>query len=285
MSGDGYQNYFACLGPARSGTSWLHNYLHTHSSAQMTTMKEMHWFDTTTQVKADKKRERMQARWTRIRAQLENPDGKLSRWQSEIRDRAQMQSDEDYHSFLTRHCQPEDVFGDITPSYGRLQQDGYARMLALFPKARLILLLRNPADNLWSRVAHARSNKQRPGTLEENFAQRLAIDSVQTRKVSIEEIHARATAFAPTAPVHCLFTEDLFSSRADQTLQELCSFLSITGAPAAQHDFTQNRGSYHPLPEDLRARAVQQFSASFAFAAKHMGRVPDSWAKDMDAYL
>ena len=187
--------------------------------------------------------------------------------------------------FSPRHCQPEDVFGDITPSLratttGRIRADaGPVSKSAADPAAA------HPADNLWSRVAHARSNKQRPRHPEENLRNGLRSTAYRHAKSALRKYTQGRQLLRPLQPVHCLFTEDLFSSRADQTLQELCSFLSITGAPAAQHDFTQNRGSYHPLPEDLRARAVQQFSASFAFAAKHMGRVPDSWAKDMDAYL
>lgn len=248
----------------------------------MTAMKEIHWFDTATGVKENKKQARVQKRWAARRAALALSGAPPTSVDLELRDRAQMETDEDYRRFLTSRCGPDAVFGDMTPGYSRLQAEGYRRLLDVFPQARFILLLRNPADNMWSRLAHRRDNANAPGRIEDNL--RVFLDGGGSRMTSqrIETIYARAREHVVETRIHCLFTEDLFSHHADAALGDLCAFLRITGKLAAQNTYDSNRGTYAPMPPELRKRTASHFAQSYHFAERLMGRVPDNWAREME---
>ncbi|MEP3785622.1 sulfotransferase [Ascidiaceihabitans sp.] len=282
---DRHQNYFACLGPARSGTTWLHRYLRDHSTAKMTTMKEIHWFDTATGVKPDRKSARMAVRWANIRKKAAQSGRPLSDVQLEVRDRALMKSDADYRRFFTDRFGPDDTFGDVTPSYWRLTPDGFGRMLDVFPEAKIVFLMRNPTDAMWSRAAHAISNGGAQQTQDQIVRSRLTAEASAFDLPPLQDIHSKLVSVFHPHRIHCVFTEDLFSDNADATLTALCNFLGVKGAPVQRHTYNGNRGIYDPMPKDLRHTVACHYRQTYAFAKQHMKRLPEPWERDMQAIL
>lgn len=280
-----HQNYFTYIGLARSGSSWLHAYLKDHTTAQMTTMKEISWIEVPPCIKQVKFTARCKARWADIQNRVETEGIKLQPHHLEIRDRAAMRSDTDYQRFFTSRADPDAVFGDITPRNGRLQKDGFERILALFPNAKMIFPIRNPADNIWSRAAHSARRKRHDEPMEDHILRRLEAVANDADVPPAPQIYNNAAQYVSPENIHTLYTEHLFSDQADDTLAKLCDFLAIKGGPVAKHEFTRNRGSYHPMPEHVRSVAVQHFAQSYHWAFKNVPNLPENWQRDIDTYL
>lgn len=260
----------------------MHRYLRDFTTAKMTVMKEIHWFDTATGVKPDRKRAQTQKRWADIQAKNAVSGRAATPSQLELRDRARMDSDSDYRRFFTDRFAPDDVFGDVTPSYSRLQSDGFRRMLNVFPAAKIVFLMRNPADAQWSRAAHACKNGGETANMHSIVTRRLAANEQSRIVLRLEDIHDTLAANVPLERIHCIFTEDLFSPHADTVLSALCAFLGIKGRPAALNTFDKNRGHYDPMPDPLRRSVVRHFAPTYRFAEHHMGRLPPSWRDDLE---
>lgn len=281
-----HQNYFTYISLARAGSSWLQRYLHNHSTAQMSRMKEMHWFDEPPMTKSQDRTDRAQVKWEDFQARAAKGKLNIAPRHLEFRDRSLMRTDEDYRRFYTSRFDPDAVFGDITPSYGRMQTSAFKRVLAVFPEAKFLQFIRNPADHMWSRVAHMR-NSLRGDTPAEEWMQDW-LDKVENKTETMfpPQIYATATKTVSPDKIYTQFSENLFSDRADETLEDMCNFLEITGEPAANNTFTKNRGHYEPLPEHLRHKAVKTLAAHYHWGARMGGsNLPASWQRDMDDYL
>ncbi|SPH22235.1 hypothetical protein ASD8599_02981 [Ascidiaceihabitans donghaensis] len=280
-----HENYFSYISLARAGSSWLHAYLKNHTTAQMTATKEINWFNRRNPKQRQRIDARIRARWEATQQQLLNGEIEMTPGILEYRDRFEMRTDADYKRFFTSRVEPDAVFGDITPSYGRLSQIEFGRMLALFPETKLIFLMRNPAEQLWSRAAHQIKNKSLTVTMEQIVGQWMAPCIPSNPIPFAPEIYENAVQSVPPERIFRHFTEHMFSENADEMLQELCGFLGIIGKPVAKHEFTRNRGRYPPLPEELRKSIVQRTAKSYLWAEKTISNLPDNWRRDIELYL
>lgn len=121
---------FVCIGGAKCGTTSLYEYLRSHPQVYLPDQKELHFFSAPDL--------------------LERPNGPGTRWalESVVRDEA------DYRSRFI-DARPDQILGDISPSY--LNCDGAAgRIHEMIPDAKIIILLRNPVDRMFSQYMHLR---------------------------------------------------------------------------------------------------------------------------------
>ncbi len=145
---------FLCIGAQKAGTTWLDRNLRCHPDLWLPPLKELHYFDFMSRphiFDIFSARPRLR-RWTRnrikvaIRSSLAN--WRIAPWY--------------LHFFLAYHTdswycdlfQPsgDRLSGEVTPNYARLDDSVVAQVYALAPNARIIYLLRDPVQRLWSQV-------------------------------------------------------------------------------------------------------------------------------------
>lgn len=154
---------FLCIGAQRGGTTWLHQALGALPGLWLPPVKELHYFD----------HAQAPERWDAFRAAQA----------LEILGSADADADAERRAWALDHAfggpptdawysrrfdpaPPDALLGEITPAYATLDQAGIARVLALLPRVKVLLLLRDPVRRALSGAAHALRMAGRPVTAE-----------------------------------------------------------------------------------------------------------------------
>lgn len=153
---------FICIGAQKAGTTWLYYALQPHPQVWFPPVKEFHYFDLptplpTAAVTAHRKRFRTQIR--KMGRALRDGRHQDLVWLS--RYLFLPRSDDWYASLFEppAGC----ITGDVTPAYSRLDERRVARICGLAPHARIIFIMRDPVERIWSQ---ARMDLGRRGKLE-----------------------------------------------------------------------------------------------------------------------
>ena len=273
--------YSAIIGPPRSGTTWLHKYLFSCTNIGVTYTKEINWFNVDTGQSNPRQKPAIEKHYREAMARADLRGDGLRPWEEERRDRFNMKTDQDYVRFFTDRFPPDQPIVDVSPGYSKLLVGGYERIQASFPNAKIIILVRNPVDKLWSFCA--RKTKHRNSDLEISDLYLKKLNNIQDPPKIVDMVYKDVRAVFPERQIYCLFTEDLFSPKQDQTLADLVDAMGGEIQPHEPFEFSANRGTYTPIPKDLRKKATSRYRATFEWARAHMGRLPDSWQQDLDA--
>jgi len=261
------------VGAHKAGTTWLHYYLHNHPQVYMSPVKEMHFFGN---------RFEPEDRWTlshfrrRIQGRKEKAGEKgqtFSALHARIRMGGNMKS---YRRFFRRRVTDEPVFGEITPAYSMLDVKELEFARSRFDQIRIIFLMRNPVDRLWSHMRFSEdfdTLEQLEGRLDgilqkPAYAER--IDYAQTIK-NLKQV------FTPNE-LHFEFYDDLFTEPA---VQRLCRFLEVDYMPA---NFRKrlNVSIKAPLSPLLRPDVIRMLRKQYEFVIGNFAEaVPQSWHDDL----
>ena len=121
---------FLCVGGAKCGTTSLYEYLRDHPQVFLPDQKELHYFSHLDL--------------------MANMNGPGTRWALE----SVITSEDDYLSRFAS-ARSDQILGDISPSYLNSPRAAEA-IAAKVPDARIIILLRNPVDRMFSQYMHLR---------------------------------------------------------------------------------------------------------------------------------
>jgi hypothetical protein len=147
---------FLIIGAQKAGTTWLDRNLRQHPQIWLPPEKEIHFFDLPrplpfaallfAPVRAARHwaKARLQRDWSKVRAR----EQKLS-WY--LKYYFQLRTEGWYGSLF----QPAkgQVCGEATPRYAPLPEDQISRIRQLMPDLKIIYLLRDPIDRMWSDLA------------------------------------------------------------------------------------------------------------------------------------
>jgi hypothetical protein len=280
------------IGAAKAGTSWLYRTLAAHPDCALRSIKELHFFDT-----VDDRRARdfylgdLDRKAAAVERRLAAPEGQgqagLILHLDDLRACAAVLRSRDeaaYLSYLTAGCGTARVVGDITPAYALLPAHRLAHMARLARDVRLVYLMRDPVDRLWS---HVRMIARRRSADDDRAAAALA-EVILDRVLSGGEDHITlrgdyrgvieklAEAVAPERSFICT-CEDLFEGTA---LAALWDFLGIAPLPGDALP-PAHRGFPARMRPDQKARAADFLRPQYDFVADRMGRLPPAWIANM----
>jgi hypothetical protein len=141
---------FLCIGAQRGGTTWLDHALRQHRQLWMPPLKELHYFDCSVRtplVLHILARQTTSGRRARMALQLlRRPQhvrwaGRYLLWPRNDR----------WYAGLFRPA-PGQLSGEATPAYAMLERPTIAALHGQYPALRIIYLLRDPLQRLWSQV-------------------------------------------------------------------------------------------------------------------------------------
>lgn len=168
---------FLCIGAQKAGTSWLHKNLNKHPDIGLPPIKELQYFIA-----------REQALKHSLPARLLNPEligrhyrGSLKRWRKpaftqllkvqlakgdiqgatrSVHDFLYFSNDDLYSAVF--RLMPKKVVGEIAPEYGVLSDDSIRHIHTIMPDLKIIFIIRNPIDRVWSstRMNLSRENRE-----------------------------------------------------------------------------------------------------------------------------
>ena len=158
---------FLGIGAARTGTTWLHANLRRHPQIWVAPPKELHYFDRSTQypspsfLATDNLPGRLFGRGLHNASWRRRLRGRIARAFMEM-DVQRVAWDcrlflgtynDDWYASLFRAGEGK-VKGEITPSYSILDRLDVARVARLMPDVKLVYIIRNPIEQIWSWLAH-----------------------------------------------------------------------------------------------------------------------------------
>lgn len=277
------KTFLVCIGATKCGTSWLHSYLATLPGMVVSPLKELHFFNAKFGAHAMGDMEAMAIKRVGLHLYRDgNPVETLLKsedYQASV-DRMQMIYDDNaYFSHFARLAGPSTrAFCDVTPAYSVLGSNGFAYMRDFFAtqpdlSLRLVYILRDPVDRLWSQLRHLQEINPASAATE-RWANAIGSPSVLARSDYAGTIADLDMTFPPEDVLY-LFYEDLF---AEPALQRLCRFADVPYQPG-DTDQRQNRTKVEaPLPDDARAAFLDVLSAQYAFCRDRFGDlVPTGW--------
>lgn len=248
------------VGAQKAGTSWLYDYLAGRGDIYMP-RKELHFFDAKFGVLARRKRRRIRRRASEAKHRTNEMLAIKSQGNPEL-----------YRQYFESHTPAHlRLFGEISPSYALIGEDGFRAVRELFPKVRVMFSMRDPIARFYSQVRMntARGGKEKAlGRVAGKHRFELLARSQYERTLeSLEHV------FSPSEVIY-LFYETLFCR---DTIQSLCEFLEV---PYVEPDFQKvvNATDCESLPaeEDV----IADLKPTYRYCHERFGpKLPTTWTQ------
>jgi Sulfotransferase family len=212
---------FLVIGAQRAGTTWLHRVLSQHPQLWLPPVKELHYFDKleTKRTAFDPKERR------RVRLSgLKSMDPWLFRYWFGRRDDA-------WYGRLFRDARAKGLIaGEITPAYATLGEKVLRRLYNMNHNVKLIFVMRDPVDRVWSAVNNAAKKGAADASTVGAALERARESGASARSAYADTIQ-RLEAIFPKSQIRYCFFEDL-RDRPEALTAELLAFLGVDPKPA-----------------------------------------------------
>jgi len=274
------------LGAQKTGTSWLHDYLQAHEQCATGFTKEYHILDGLYVPQMKFFRDRTAERFERVAARKPKAKAKAKKSDNAAYKEALTQR----HRFYNDVSSYFDYFAglatsngarlaaDITPTYMTLPpealQQTVQEMQARGVDTRLIFIMRDPVDRLWSAVRMARRNariKNPDGTfdLSEADAVRKSYTApLQDIRGRYEQTLRAVEAAGLRDQTQFVFFEEMFN---EDWLRGFCDFARIRYEPADFSKRVNASPGTDALPQELVQRIVHHHRDTYQAVAQSFG--------------
>jgi hypothetical protein len=266
---------FLGFGAQKSGTSWLSNYLKSHPEVLMSPIKEMAFFGNRENVNLD--RFKGQLAFQDVVTAFTGRENKPRK--KHLNDRIKIHNNfEAYKNFFNELLQDEKAYGEITPSYAFMKLNEMIEVRENFPECRIIFLLRNPVDRLWSQMRFSHT-KDTPSELLSNAKQRMVMNAY-TKRSDYKSTIEKLTTIFPRDRLHFEFFEHLFTQEA---VNGICDFLGVSHHQAQLK--TKKNAAFHvKLPTELRMEMIKALKPQYDFVGDFFNhKIPSKWVDDLEA--
>ena len=277
---------FFCVGAAKAGTSWLHRQLSNHPSCHFRAIKELHYFDAIEGGRLDRQIDHHRAQHLALKDRLSEQAASATASQMRrLKDRAEWlevlargEDEAAYLNYLQDGAGEARIVGDMTPAYALLPEDRLARMAGLSSDVRMLYVLRDPIERLWSHVRMIAARRDDAGVVT---ARRCANILARVFRGEEEQIAmrsdyagalARLTAAVPAAR---LLVEGFETMIAGPGLARICDFLGISRIAAEPEPV--HAGQALVMTREQRQAAAIYLAPQYDAAARALGGLPDAW--------
>lgn len=254
---------FLCIGAAKAGTTWLYHNLSHHPDFWMPPIKELQFFNRSPKpfiadlIHPNKERRFLLRRWLfpAIQDMVVHP--KNSAWH--LKYFGGIRTNQWYSSLFSQASQK--ITGDITPGYSLLSEEEILSISHLVPHARIIFMLRDPIDRIWS---HAAMYFDRFGKNGLENASRDAIKTFIFKPYVMglseyEEILDRWQSYFPANQWHLIFFEELQQSSLE-TYQKTERFFGVQSDYSANVKDKVHTHAYPPVPDWILDKLIPHFA-------------------------
>lgn len=279
---DGRGPAFLGIGAQKAGTSWLHQQLANHPEIWLPPEKELHYFDSLVEGRiglgqriAGRSHEAI--RWRRqVRRQLKR-----------LRARSLDRADAGWYArYFLGSASPSwyrglfptgggIVPGEFTPDYAIVDEAMVATVRAeLRDDLRLVLLLRNPIERIWS---HAKMEERLLGVDVRATAVEMVTRERPRRHTDYLATIDRWSRHFPPDQVFVGFMEDI-AFAPEALLDRICDFLGVTPLgtyPAARR--VVHRGGHQQMPSEVAVALAEGLGDLVADQARRLGGPAEWW--------
>lgn len=286
-----------CVGATKAGTSWLYSYLHGHEDCVLQSVKESHFFDTISKPRLKPQIDAWKAQRNQLR---DRRDGAKRKGEALRAERLQRQIDDlgvlikavrkrgdgvpAYREYIFAGSERAKLVGDVTPAYALLDEERLTQMLSLSENTKIVFLMRDPIDRLWS---HARMIAKRTTNDALSFEAKsrdvlksVTLEGGEQHLASRGDYPAIVAKLKRAVPSHKLHFEFFERLLTDEGVRDLCNFLGISYVPA-NTDKKVHEGISLKMDDEMRGWAADFTAPHYAFVKETFGALPDRWQSNM----
>ncbi|NMW31372.1 hypothetical protein HKD42_04810 [Altererythrobacter sp. RZ02] len=296
------QTFFVGIGAHRSGTSWLYHFVNSNPDCRLSSMKEMHYYDSFHAQDITGIRSRIARHRSRVRSigfnQLAYWTG-LRRFHGYtmrehfalLKDYENLASGHEYSpsayaEMLRHHAGEHKVFGEITPAYAILPAEQLGQIYRASSDTKLIFLIRDPISRLWSHARRAAGNGReiKANDILHDINSGKYPDVL--KRSDYRQTILNLESAVPLSNVHIEFSENLFSGgkTAAEARNKICHFLAISHHSPPLVDQVRNGAPPGDLPDKLARETMALLRPQYEFIADRFGGLPQIWASNLSKY-
>lgn len=252
---------FMCIGAPRAATTWLYHQLRVHPDCFLPKIKELRFFDQP--VTSD------------------YSDGTDLVWDESFFFDVSQPAHWRWYWLQFRKAQGR-LKGEITPGYCALSKDRVDLIKASIPDLKLIYIIRNPVDVVWSTVRKViwyQKGRQQLERYPTDVLLRSAFHPANLRWGEFDKnIHTWEARFDQDEILYLLF-DDLAAEPSSQ-LNRVCRFLGAS--PLVDDDSRRassriNAAPPHDMPAEIREALVSRFADTVKYLERKLERDLGHW--------
>jgi hypothetical protein len=301
---------FFGIGAQKAGTTWLYQLLATYSDCAPLPVKEMHFFDAKYMpgrnpfggVEKDFERLALHAQRLSklVSERLDDESGRVELYQDgfldgvgldvridklvKLAERLKVRDTASYVQYMEnwRARAGGKLVGEITPAYSILPDAAFREILSLYPEARIIFIMRDPIERIWSQIRFFISMRGRQDEPNSMVAKLVRRDDFLLRSDYRRTIEALERVI-PISQIHYCFFENLVASgTVVDEVRKLESFLGLSALGTSTiSQFAEKPANVSPrnrLSEENRLLLRDVLSDTYEFVRKRYDHVPQSWS-------
>jgi hypothetical protein len=290
---------FLGIGAQKAGTSWLAGMLRRHPRIWVAPVKEVHYFDRSCEYPspshlaiarplprllgrspASQASRRVLLR--RLLSMARRPGWQHLCW--ECRYLFGTYSDDWYMSLFGGN--PGKVCGEMTPAYSILEPADVARVKELLPKVKIIYILRNPADRMWS---HIRCNCADHKELNALSAERIR-DLANSPAYALRSDYVRTLGIWRQYFPEEQFFVGFYDEIQDNTIAFLTRLLEFLGVEVPGDEWFRKAGKRvhvspsRAMPPEIRQLLAERYAPEVEALAKMTGGHAVKWLAEMQSW-
>jgi len=264
---------FLCIGAKKSATTWLFWVLEHHPDIWIPPVKEIHYFN-------DDSSSSIINRFLRnnnknfiknylikrvLRNLLIHKDLKNTLWYYRL---IFKKRDDKYYFTLFRKNN-DNLCGDITPDYAIINDESVRKIQNIMPNVKIIYIIRNPIDRIWSHISMKREKKGQSDILK--------TDAVTVKKLIDSKTTSRHSMYEKNLNIweRIFHKQQMYIGFYDQLLEnpsafieDICRFLNISFPDSIVKlnlNKRINASNSSDIPDDLHNYLFDKYSGELEY--------------------
>lgn len=289
-------DFFLCVGPEKTGTTWLHKNLNSHPSVILPRVKELRFFwerdilkkrGITFNVFGNHWHHRSQR--LRFRSEIKQHLIKLftghfdlNDFKWDIRHFFGKRTDLWYASLFPN----ESITGDISPHNAFLDEDSIKSIRNNYGNVRIIISLRDPIEREWSRAKMNLMRKRNKRSLSQVSFDEFVRHLSDPKQVQLNDYaHLIEKWEKYFDKVHVFYFDEL-EKNPQRVFDDVCSFLGLSKFEIESIDKPVNKGSGDAMPSTIYNKILElNYNHMLKFHDTYPSQYSRSWVeKHRSAY-
>ncbi len=280
---------FLCVGAAKAGTSWLHRQLAAHPDCHFRAIKELHYFNALEAGRIGKEltkhRDLQSSMLDRFARASQRPNDEQA---ARLSDRAdwldvlecKREDSAAYLRYLETGAGGASVVGEMTPAYALLPEERLGRLARLAPDVRILYLVREPVDRLWSHIRMIAARRDGRGRVTAQRCDRILTRVINGQEDQIARRSDYATALAKlvaAVPARRLLIEVFEDMISGEAFARICDFLGIARVEA--NLVPVHEGQPLDMTRAQRDAAAAWLAPQYDATVEALGGMPNAWGR------
>jgi len=184
-----------------------------------------------------------------------------------------------YLEYLSKGAKGDQLVGDMTPAYALLPEARLAQLGRMAPDVRILFLMRDPVERLWSHIRMIAARRDPDGQVRAKRCGRLldkVIAGQETQIVARSDYAATLKQLRAALPRGRVLIEVFEEMVAGDGFQRILAFLGL--APMTADPVPVHQGQALAMTGEQRRAARAWLAPQYEAAETALGYRPKAWA-------